>query len=58
MEAWTCVRARLALKGTASIPDQEDRYLVMIVSVDNKKADELEGKERVKTLNPEGGDVL
>ena len=36
----------------------EDRYLVMIVSVDNKKADELEGKERVKTLNLEGGDVL
>ena len=58
MEAWTCVRARLALKGTASLPDQEDRYLVMIVSVDNKKADELEGKERVKTLNLEGGDVL
>jgi len=55
MEAWTCVRTRLALRGSASLPDQEDRYLVMIVSVDNKKADELEGKERVKTLNLEGG---
>ena len=58
MEAWTCQRARVLMKGTAPLQTNDERYLVMIVSVDNKKSSEQERDERLKELNTNGADAL